>query len=278
MWDQFLPTDPALELPLYGGRIEAARWNPQHPPTFTHLHHWTGHLEMTDTPTLARTLGLRSLVLFGLAYLTPLIVLGIFGVVAEATGGASASAYLIALVAMIFTASSYGRMAAAYPVAGSAYTYVRRTVDSRIGFLVGWAVLLDYLFLPMVIWLIGAAYLNAQFPAVPNWLWIVGFIAITTVLNILGIKVADRANYVLMAFQVLVIALFVALSIGSVVSSERRGRALQRLAVRQPRCNLRGHLGRCGHRGILLPRLRRGHDLHRGDHQSAQDDAAGDPA
>jgi amino acid transporter len=170
-----------------------------------------------------RTLGLRSLVLFGLAYLTPLIVLGIFGVVAEATGGASASAYLIALVAMIFTASSYGRMASAYPVAGSAYSYVRRTVDSRIGFLVGWAVLLDYLFLPMVIWLIGAAYLNAQFPAVPNWLWIVGFIAITTVLNILGIKVADRANYALMAFQVLVIALFVALSIGSVVSSQGAG-------------------------------------------------------
>ncbi|WP_349903339.1 APC family permease [Parafrigoribacterium humi] len=178
---------------------------------------------MTDSPTLVRTLGLRSLVLFGLAYLTPLIVLGIFGVVAEATGGASASAYLIALVAMIFTASSYGRMASAYPVAGSAYSYVRRTVDSRIGFLVGWAVLLDYLFLPMVIWLIGAAYLNAQFPAVPNWLWIVGFIAITTVLNILGIKVADRANYALMAFQVLVIALFVALSIGSVVSSQGAG-------------------------------------------------------
>ncbi len=29
MWDQFLPTDPALELPLYRGRIEAARWHPQ---------------------------------------------------------------------------------------------------------------------------------------------------------------------------------------------------------------------------------------------------------
>ena len=64
------------------------------------------------------------------AYLTPLIVLGIFGIVAEATGGAPA-AYLVALVAMLFTALSYGRMAAAYPVAGSAYTYVRRTIDPR---------------------------------------------------------------------------------------------------------------------------------------------------
>ena len=71
-------------------------------------------------------------------------------------------------------------MAAAYPVAGSAYTYVRRTIDSRVGFLVGWAVLLDYFFLPMVIWLIGGAYLSAQFPGVPSWVWIVGFIVVTT--------------------------------------------------------------------------------------------------
>ncbi|WP_029144649.1 APC family permease [Microbacterium luticocti] len=177
----------------------------------------------TPTPTLARSLGLTSLVLFGLAYMTPLIVLGIFGVVAETTGGASASAYLIALVAMLFTASSYGRMAAVHPVAGSAYTYVRRTIDPRLGFLVGWAVLLDYLFLPMVIWLIGAAYLKAEFPAVPGWVWIVGFVIVTSMLNILGIKVADRTNYIMMAFQLLVIAVFVALSIGSVIAHHGGG-------------------------------------------------------
>lgn len=174
-------------------------------------------------PTLVRALGLRSLVLFGLAYMTPLIVLGIFGVIASTTAGASASAYLIALAAMLFTASSYGRMAAAYPVSGSAYTYVRRTIDPRAGFLTGWAVLLDYLFLPMVIWLIGAAYLDAQFPGVPGWLWVLGFILITTALNVIGIKVADKANYLLMAFQLLVIGLFVALSVASVVHSSGAG-------------------------------------------------------
>src|SRR5664279_3648161 len=72
----------------------------------------------------------------------------------------------------------------------------------------------------MVIWLIGGAYLQAQFPGVPMWIWIVGFIAITTVLNILGLKVANRANFILMAFQVLVIGLFVALSIGTVVAND----------------------------------------------------------
>lgn len=191
-------------------------------------------------PTLTRTLRLPSLVLFGLAYMTPLIVLGIFGVVAETTGGASASAYLVALVAMLFTASSYGRMSAAYPVAGSAYTYVRRTIDPRVGFLVGWAVLLDYLFLPMVIWLIGAAYLEAQFPGVPGWIWIVLFILVTTVLNVLGIKVADRTNYILMAFQVLVILVFVALSIGSVVVNQGAGGLISSSPFANPAATFQG--------------------------------------
>lgn len=169
-----------------------------------------------SAPTLARTLKLPSLVIFGLAYLTPLIVLGTFGVIASSTGGASASAYLIALVAMLFTANSYGRMAKAYPVAGSAYTYVSKTIDGRVGFLVGWATMLDYLFLPMVIWLIGGSYLQAQFPAVPMAVWILAFILLTTLLNVVGIQVADKVNLVLMAFQILVIAIFVALSLADV--------------------------------------------------------------
>ena len=179
---------------------------------------------MSDhNPTLVRTLGLGSVVLFGLAYMTPLIVLGIFGIIAEATAGATPSAYVVALVAMIFTAWSYGRMAIAYPVAGSAYTYVRKTIDSRVGFLVGWAVLLDYVFLPFVIWLFGAVYLQAQFPDVPFWVWIVLFIVATTVLNILGIKVASKANFLLMAFQILVIGLFIVLSLANVFSTSGAG-------------------------------------------------------
>lgn len=171
----------------------------------------------TPVPTLKRTLTLRSVVLFGLAYMTPLIVLGTFGVVAESTGGAVPTAYLLALGAMLFTAHSYGKMAAAHPVAGSAYTYVRKAIDSRAGFLVGWVTLLDYFFLPMVIWLIGGAYLQAQFPGVPFWVWITGFITLTTALNVRGIKTAERANDLLMVFQILVIAMFVLLSLRHVL-------------------------------------------------------------
>lgn len=173
--------------------------------------------------TLTRSLGLRSVVLFGLAYLAPMIVLGTFGVLAHATNGTVPTGYLLALVALFFTAMSYGKMSARFPVAGSAYTYTRRAIDSRLGFLVGWAVLLDYFFLPMVIWLIGTAFLSAKFPGVPNWVWIVGFIVITSTLNIIGIKAAAAANMLLMIFQILVLAIFVALSLRHVFDTRGVG-------------------------------------------------------
>jgi len=166
-----------------------------------------------------RHLGLGAVVLFGLAYLAPLIVLGTFGVVAEASRGATAASYLLALLAMLFTAASYGRMAARHPVAGSAYAYVCHAIDRRIGFMVGWAVTLDYLFLPMVIWLIGAAYLHNLLPMVPMPAWVLGFIVITTALNVVGFRLAKGVNGLLMLVQALVIAAFVVLALRHVAGA-----------------------------------------------------------
>jgi amino acid transporter len=173
---------------------------------------------MTSTPQrLERTITLWPLVLFGIAYITPFIVLTTFGVFSEASNGTLASAYAIATVAMIFTAFSYGKMARLYPMAGSAYTYARKAIDSRVGFMVGWAVLLDYFFLPMVVWLIGTAYLTDQFPGVPGWIFLLSFIVLTTVLNIIGIKLATRVNIALIAFQMLVLVFFVFFSLRHVI-------------------------------------------------------------
>ena len=180
---------------------------------------------------LTATLGLGSVTLFGLAYMTPIIVLGIFGIIAAESEGASAGAYLVATLAMLFTAASYAKMSRHYPVAGSSYTYVRRALDSRLGFVVGWVILLDYLFLPLVIWLIGAAYLNGEFPSVPSWVWIVLFIVTTTALNVVGLKVADKANFVLMAMQFLVLGLFVVLSVVYLVSEQGAGSLLSDRAL-----------------------------------------------
>jgi len=160
---------------------------------------------------LQRTLSLGAVVLFGIAYMTPIIVLGTFGILAQTTAGLVPAAYLAALVAMFFTAMSYGRMAAAFPVAGSAYSYVRKAISPKLGFIAGWAVLLDYLFLPMAIWLIGAAYLASAFPSIPQWLWVLAFIGITSAINIIGLKLANGINALLMLVQFLVLIAFVAL-------------------------------------------------------------------
>ena len=172
------------------------------------------------TATGREHLGLSAVVLFGLAYLAPLIVLGTYGVVSQASHGATAGSYLLALVAMLFTAASYGKMAARHPVAGSAYAYVSQAIDRRVGFMIGWAVMLDYLFLPMVIWLIGAVYLRDQFPKIPAPVFVLMFIASSTILNIVGFRVAKSANLLLMIFQALVIVLFVGLAFAFVASGQ----------------------------------------------------------
>jgi len=173
---------------------------------------------MKDT-RLAQSLGLGSVVLFGLAYLTPMIVLGTWGPMASTSHGTAATAYLVAALAVLLTAASYGVMSRLYPVAGSAYTYVRRSLNGHLGFLVGWAILLDYFFLPMVIWLIGSAYLVSAFPAIPSWVWLLGFIGLTTLINVRGIAVAEKVNLALMVLQFGVLALFIVLALSHVASS-----------------------------------------------------------
>lgn len=162
-----------------------------------------------------RVLGVPSLVLFGLVYMVPLTAFTTYGIVTELTGGRVAATYIITLVAMVFTARSYARMAIAYPYSGSAYVYTQQSFGGGIGFLAGWALLLDYLFLPMINYLIIGLYMSDTFPGIPSWIWIVGAIVIVTVLNVVGIVSVARANFVIIAVQTAFIAVFVVLAIAA---------------------------------------------------------------
>ncbi|WP_321954198.1 APC family permease [Paraburkholderia bannensis] len=161
--------------------------------------------------SLKRTLTLPSLVLLGVGLMAPIIVLGTFGILSQASGGRAPLSYLVALIAMLLTAVSYARMCRAYPVSGSSYTYVSKAIDARLGFLTGWAILLDYLFLPMAIWLIGASYLHNVVPSLPQSVWLLAFIVITSVINVIGLKFASKLNVVLLLLQCLVMAAFAVL-------------------------------------------------------------------
>ncbi len=164
-----------------------------------------------------RVLGVPSLVFFGLVYMVPLTVFTTYGIVTQITGGRVPAAYIITLVAMVFTARSYAKMAQAYPYSGSAYTYTQKSFGAGIGFVAGWSLLLDYLFLPMINYLVIGLYLSAAFPAIPPWVFVLAAIALVTFLNVIGIVSVARANIVIIAAQAVFILVFFALSI-SVIS------------------------------------------------------------
>ena len=147
-----------------------------------------------------------SAALFGLSYICPVVIISTFGVIAQQSQGATALAYLVATGAMILTASSYGRMAARYREAGSAYTYVSRTTTPVIGLVIGWVLLLDYFFIPMVIALITAKAFEVLLPGISFRVWILVIAAFTSGVNLLGIKVADRVNLTIMAAQLAAMA------------------------------------------------------------------------
>lgn len=162
---------------------------------------------------LSRVLSLPALVFFGLAYMVPLTVFTTYGVVAQETNSHVAAAYIVTLIAMSFTAYSYGHMVRAYPIAGSAYTYARGAFGGHIGFMVGWALMLDYIFLPMINYLVIGIYLAEYFPAIARPIWILGTIGLVTVLNIIGIKMVSRLNMIIVAAQLVFITVFVVIAL-----------------------------------------------------------------
>lgn len=158
---------------------------------------------------LQRVLGTPELVLFGLAYMVPLTIFSTYGVVTQITEGHLAGAYVLTTVAMLFTAYSYGRMVVALPSAGSAYSYTQASFGRHAGFLAGWSLLLDYVFLPMINYLIIGIFVHASWPFLPAWLIMLVSIVAVTALNVLGIKMVARMNLVLVSAQALFIVVFV---------------------------------------------------------------------
>lgn len=159
------------------------------------------------------SMGMTALILFGLAYMVPLAVFTTYGLVTQMTKGHLPTAYLLTLAAMLLTAYSYGRMVQAHPYSGSVYTYTRKAFGSHIGFITGWTLLLDYIFLPLLSYLLIGIYMAEYFPAIPAWVWVLGSIALVTFLNLVGIESITRVNWLLVVLQLVFIVVFVALSI-----------------------------------------------------------------
>ncbi|WP_445673206.1 APC family permease [Pseudomonas ceruminis] len=173
--------------------------------------HTTGHSAAPGR--FRKSMSMTALVLFGLAYMVPLAVFTTYGLVTQMTKGHLPTAYMLTLAAMLLTAYSYGRMVQAHPYSGSVYTYTRKAFGSHFGFIAGWTLLLDYIFLPLLSYLLIGIYMSEYFPAVHAWVWVAGAIALVTFLNLIGIESITRVNWILVVVQLLFIVVFVALSV-----------------------------------------------------------------
>lgn len=160
-------------------------------------------------PRLQRVLGLSDLVFYGIVLIQPVGVIGLFGVASQMSRGHMLLTVLLAMVAMMFTAVSYGRMASVYPSAGSAYTYVGQGLHPHLGFLAGWAMVLDYLIVPVVNVIYGALSAERLCPGVPYYVWVLIIGAGMTLLNARGVRWTARANQLLLTAMCLMMAAFV---------------------------------------------------------------------
>ena len=161
---------------------------------------------------LDRVLTLRDLILYGIVLIMPIAPIPLFGVVQKLSYGHAVTTILIAMVAMMLTAFSYGRMAALYPSAGSAYAYVGRGLNRHLGFLAGWAMLLDYLLVPLICTVYGALTIQRLVPQVPYVIWAALFAAAITIINLRGIRATAAANLVMMIVMMAVVLAFFVLA------------------------------------------------------------------
>ena len=159
-------------------------------------------------PGLSRVLGLWSLVIYGIVLVQPTAPMSPFGVVSVKAEGHVVTTLLIAMVAMLFTAISYGRMAAAYPSAGSAYVYVGRELHPALGYVTGWSMLFDYVMNPLICVIICSKLAGNYLPQVPYAVWAVFFALVFTGLNLRGVKASARTNAIIAAGLVLALVLF----------------------------------------------------------------------
>jgi amino acid transporter len=153
-----------------------------------------------------------------LIFMVPIAPMAIFGQVYAGSGGMVVLAYAVGMGALVFTAFSYAQMVKAFPLSGSVYNYVGRGIGAPVGFLAGWAIMLDYILVPSLLYLVAAVAMNATVSAVPVWLWLVGFVAVNTLVNCMGIRMTAAVTWVMLAGELVVLALFIGFGIWAVVT------------------------------------------------------------
>jgi len=183
---------------------------------------------------LKRALGLWDLIIIGIVIIQPIAPMGIYGVISNEARGHVVTTILIAMVAMLFTAASYGKMARAYPSAGSAYTYVGQEIHPGLGYITGWAMVMDYILNPLICTVICSKLTQNILPQMPYWILAIAFASGFTILNLRAVKTSARINDVLAGAMTVVVIIFFAFVVRFLLGLHHYGAAFFSLPFYDP--------------------------------------------
>jgi len=194
--------------------------------------------EVTDEEHgLKRTLTRLNLITLGIG---AIIGAGIFVLTGQAAaayaGPAVVLSFVVAGIACAFAGSCYAEFASLIPIAGSAYTYAYATLGEFIAWIIGWDLILEYLFGAATVAVGWSGYIVSFFKdigivipasmasaplafdaATGSWTTtgaIINFpavfiIAVLTTLLVIGIKESANFNNIIVIIKVTVILLFI---------------------------------------------------------------------
>lgn len=167
-----------------------------------------GQTTTATQPHLKRVLSLWDLIYYGVILTSPIAAVPLFGEGQVLSHGHTVATLLLAMVAMSATAVSFGRMASVYPSSGSVYTYISRELNPHIGFVVGWAMFLEYLFQPIQNALYAVLAIQRMTPRIPFAVLAALIVGLITVMAVQGIRFTARTNEVLLGFMLIVTSIF----------------------------------------------------------------------
>jgi len=172
---------------------------------------------------LSRVLGFKDLVIYGMLFMVIIAPNSIYGYISQASHGLTPLVYLIAAIAMFFTALSYKYFSERFPMAGSVYSYVQRGINPHVGFVAGWMILMDYIFIPSLLYLFTAQWCVDLFHWGPVWFWVVLFVAINTIINILGISMTAMMDNIIFVIEIILLVAFLVIGCMYLVNGGAQG-------------------------------------------------------
>ena len=162
-------------------------------------------------PKLRQIMSVPDMVVYGLIFMVPIAPFGIYGGIFTESGGMPTLVYIVGTCAMAFTALSYASLGREYPVSGSVYAYASRAIGPAVGFLTGWALMLDYILSPVLLYVVSSTALHGIVPEVPAWAFGIVFVVANTLVNVRGIETASMVNRIALVLEILCLAVFAAL-------------------------------------------------------------------